>query len=39
MVIYLGDLIILAKSFEEHLRRLDQVFIKLGMAGLKHKKQ
>ncbi|MCG7870381.1 MAG: RNA-directed DNA polymerase, partial [Candidatus Thiodiazotropha taylori] len=37
VIIYLDDLIIHAKSFEEHLRRLDQVFTRLGMAGLKLK--
>ena len=37
VIIYLDDLIIHAKSFAEHLERLDQVFSRLASAGLKLK--
>ncbi|MCG8112852.1 MAG: RNase H-like domain-containing protein [Candidatus Thiodiazotropha taylori] len=37
VIIYLDDLIIHAKSFSDHLQRLDQVFSRLSAAGLKLK--
>ncbi|MES9883969.1 MAG: reverse transcriptase family protein, partial [Sedimenticola sp.] len=37
VIIYLDDLIIHAKTFPEHLRRLDHVFTRLKAAGLKLK--
>lgn len=37
MLVYLDDILVYGSSFQEHLARLDQVFSRLGEAGLKLK--